>query len=37
VTYGGVLALLLGVAALASWGPAWRAARLDPATTLRAE
>ena len=28
---------LLGVSALACWGPAWRAARLDPAITLRAE
>ena len=37
VTYGGVVALLLGVSALACWGPAWRAARLDPAITLRAE
>jgi ABC-type lipoprotein release transport system permease subunit len=37
VTYGSVVALLLGVSALACWGPAWRAARLDPAITLRAE
>jgi putative ABC transport system permease protein len=37
VTYGGVVALLLGVSGLACWGPAWRAARLDPAITLRAE
>jgi putative ABC transport system permease protein len=37
VTYGGVVVLLLGVATLACWGPAWRAARLDPALTLRAE
>jgi putative ABC transport system permease protein len=37
VTYAGVVALLLGVSALACWGPAWRAARLDPAITLRVE
>jgi ABC-type antimicrobial peptide transport system permease subunit len=37
VTYAAVVALLLGVAGLACWGPAWRAARLDPAITLRAE
>ena len=37
VTYGAVVALLLGVAAVACWGPAWRAARLDPALTLRGE
>jgi len=37
VTYFGVVALLLGVAAIASWVPAWRAARIDPAITLRAE
>ena len=37
VTYGGVVVLLLGVSAVACWGPAWRAARLDPAITLRAE
>jgi predicted permease len=37
VTYFGVIALLFGVAAIASWMPAWRAARIDPAITLRAE
>jgi len=36
-TYLGVVALLLGVSALACWVPAWRAARIDPAITLRAE
>jgi putative ABC transport system permease protein len=30
-------ALLVGAAALASWVPAWRATRLDPAASLRAE
>ncbi len=37
VTYLGVIALLLGVSAVACWVPAWRAARVDPAITLRAE
>ncbi|MGE5100921.1 MAG: FtsX-like permease family protein, partial [Deltaproteobacteria bacterium] len=37
VTYLGVVALLLVVAAIASWAPAWRASRVDPAITLRAE
>jgi putative ABC transport system permease protein len=36
-TYAGVIALLLGVSAIASWVPAWRAARVDPAITLRSE
>ena len=36
-TYIGVIALLLIVSAVASWVPAWRAARVDPAITLRAE
>ena len=30
-----VTVLLLGVAAFASYLPAWRASRLDPARTLR--
>jgi len=37
VTYLGVIALLAGASAIACWVPAWRAARVDPANTLRAE
>ena len=37
VTYAGVAALLLTVSGVASAIPAWRAARVDPAITLRAE
>jgi len=37
LTYTGVIALLLGVAGIACWVPAWRASRVDPAITLRAE
>jgi predicted permease len=36
-TYVGVIVLLGGVAALACWAPARRAAAVDPAITLRAE
>jgi len=36
-TYVGVGVLLVGVSLLACWLPAWRAARVDPAITLRAE
>jgi putative ABC transport system permease protein len=37
ITYGGVVALLLCVSALACWLPAWRAARVDLTITLHAE
>lgn len=37
LTYFGVGVLVLGVSLLACWLPAWRAARVDPAITLRAE
>jgi putative ABC transport system permease protein len=37
VTYAGVTGALLGVAAIACWIPARRAAQVDPAITLRAE
>jgi len=36
VTYIGVIALLQAVSIVACWVPAWRASRLDPAITLRA-
>jgi putative ABC transport system permease protein len=37
VTYLGVTARRAGASAMACWVPAWRAARVDPAITLRAE
>ena len=37
ITYAGVTALLAGVSVVACWVPAWRAARVDPSFTLRAE
>jgi putative ABC transport system permease protein len=37
ITYGGVTTLLIAAAAVACAVPAWRAARVDPAITLRAD
>jgi putative ABC transport system permease protein len=37
MTYVGVVALLAGVSAIACLLPAWRAAHIEPATTLRSE
>ncbi len=37
ITYLAVIAMLTTVAAIASWVPAWRASRVDPAITLRSE
>jgi putative ABC transport system permease protein len=37
LTYTGVVLLLIGISALACSVPAWRAARVDPSITLRAE
>jgi len=37
LTYLGVIVMLLGVSVIACWIPASRAARVDPATTLRTE
>jgi putative ABC transport system permease protein len=36
-TYLGVVVLLMAVSAIACWVPAWRAAKVDPSITLRAE
>ncbi len=37
LTYLSVVGVLLGVSGIACWLPAWRAARVDPAITLRAQ
>jgi putative ABC transport system permease protein len=37
ITYLGVIVLLGIVSGIASWTPAWRAGRVDPSITLRAE
>ncbi|HVO81765.1 MAG TPA: ABC transporter permease [Terriglobales bacterium] len=37
MTYAGVVALLAVVSIIACWVPAWRAAKVDPSITLRAE
>jgi putative ABC transport system permease protein len=37
ITYAGVIAVLALVSAIACWTPAWRAARVDPSVTLRAD
>ena len=36
-TYASVVAVLIAVSTIACWVPAWRAAGVDPSTTLRAE
>jgi putative ABC transport system permease protein len=37
VSWIGVVIMLAGVSAIACWAPAWRASRVDPSITLRAE
>jgi putative ABC transport system permease protein len=37
VAWIGVVMMLAGVSAIACWAPAWRASRIDPSITLRAE
>ena len=37
IAWAGVIVVLAGVSAIACWAPAWRASRIDPSITLRAE
>ncbi|HEY1578187.1 MAG TPA: FtsX-like permease family protein [Terracidiphilus sp.] len=37
ITYFAVIALLSSASGIACWVPAWRAAKVDPSITLRAE
>jgi putative ABC transport system permease protein len=37
IAWIGVVMMLAGVSAVACWAPAWRASRVDPSITLRAE
>jgi putative ABC transport system permease protein len=37
IAWVGVIVILAGVSAIACWAPAWRASRIDPSITLRAE
>jgi putative ABC transport system permease protein len=37
IAWVSVVLMLAGVSAIACWAPAWRASRVDPSITLRAE
>jgi len=37
ITYLGVIGLVACIAGIACWVPAWRAAKVDPSITFRAE
>ena len=37
IAWVGVVLMLVGVSAVACWAPAWRASRVDPCITLRAD